>query len=86
MPELHDIVIIHDQTHAEWRACHATIRAGRIVVAAGTPADTPPDDLLGLRGATFTIVARDSSERTRRYAQVTVDRERSTLPIQIVFA
>lgn len=85
MSDLHDVVIIHDQTHAEWRVCHATIRAGRIVVAAGTPSDAPPDDLLGRRGATFTIVARDSSDRTRRYAQVTFDRDLSTLPIQIVF-
>jgi hypothetical protein len=85
MSDLHDVVIIHDQSRAEWQARRATIRDGRIVVAPRSTHDAPPADLLEERTATFTIIGRDSGERTRRYSQVKFDREGSTLPMQIVF-
>lgn len=80
MSDLHDVLIIHDQSRTEWRARRATIREGQIVIAAGIEIDVLENPV-----ATFTIVARDTGGRTRRYDQVKFDSATSTPPAKIVF-
>jgi hypothetical protein len=78
---LHDLVVTNEQTRAQWRAGHASIEAGRIIVRCRT---APPEELLGTGSATFTIVATDGANRTRRFDSVVVDANASTTK-KIVF-
>ena len=62
---LHDVVIVHEQSGAQWRAGSATIRDGRIVIPAGKHA--PPTGFFDDLAATFRIHARDGADRVRRF-------------------
>lgn len=63
---LRDVVIVHDQSGARWRAGRAAIRHGRIVVQPKTP---PPPGFIVPAG-TYTIEAVDGGNRARRFAQL----------------
>jgi hypothetical protein len=81
---LHDVVITNEQTRAVWRAGRASIEHGLIVVPA-TPRHGPPAGMLDNTANTFTITANDGGDRGRRFANVTVDRNRSRPPKQWTF-
>jgi len=59
---LHDVVVVHEQSGAQWRAGLARIRDGRIVVAAKAP-----DAFFDSAAATFRIEALDGANRVRRF-------------------
>jgi hypothetical protein len=81
---LHDVVVVHDQSGTEWRVAKATIDGGRIVIRSA--ADRPPAGIFANPKSTYTIAALDGGDRTRRYANVTLD-QASTMPRrQYVFA
>ncbi len=67
---LQDLVVTNEQTRAQWRAGHASIEGGRIVVP--LKAELPPS-IVDRACSTFTIIARDGGGRTRRFADVKVD-------------
>jgi hypothetical protein len=67
---LQDLVVTNEQTRAQWRAGHASIEGGRIVVPIK---GGPPPSILDRAFSTFTIVARDGGGRTRTFADVKVD-------------
>jgi hypothetical protein len=64
-----DLVVTNEQTRAQWRAGHASIEAGRIVI----PTRNPPPSILDTATSTFTIIATDGGGRVRRFADVKVD-------------
>lgn len=74
--QLHDLVVVNEQSGVEWRVANATIDGGRIVILSAVE---PPRRLLSSTSATFTIRAVDGGERVRRFAGVTLDRA-ATLP------
>jgi hypothetical protein len=59
---LHDVVVVHEQSGAQWRAGLARIRDGRIVVAAKAP-----PGFFDSAAATFRIEALDGANRVRRF-------------------
>jgi hypothetical protein len=75
-----DLVVTNEQTRAEWRAGHASIEGGRIIVPVSGP---PPPVIVDTPTSTFTIVARDGGGRARRFPDVKVDEVSSK---QVVFA
>lgn len=82
---LHDVVVTNDQTRALWRAGRASIVQGRIVLRITTPRNAPPAGLLGGPTTTYTIVAADGGERTRKFQQVKLDRGASREGKKYVF-
>jgi hypothetical protein len=75
--QLHDVVITNEQTRAVWRAGHASIEHGRLVVpVAGRRG--PPAGMLDDHANTYTLAASDGGDRGRRFANLTIDREGST--------
>ena len=80
--QLHAVLVVHDQTRAEWRAGRATIRNGRIVVRAGR-AD-PPAGLFDRPGATYSIRAVDGADRARCFPHLVLARD-SRPPKEYVF-
>jgi len=75
--QLHDVVITNEQTRAVWRAGHASIEHGRIVVPLTGRRRVPPG-ILENPANTYTLVASDGGDRARKFANLTVDREAST--------
>ena len=60
---LHDVVVVQEQTHAEWRAGRGAIRNGRVIIL---PRGAPPDGFLAER-ATYCIKATDGGNRARLF-------------------
>ena len=67
---LHEVVVTNEQTRVQWRAGHASIDNGLIVVA---PRCSPPPGLLDRTASTYTITAVDGGGRTRCFQNVIVD-------------
>lgn len=80
----HDVIVINDQTHAEWHARRGRVYEGRIEVAGGD-GDEPPPDFFASRAHTFTVTAQDGGGRTRSFPHLTVDQARTFLPSIVVF-
>ncbi|HYK04246.1 MAG TPA: hypothetical protein VE974_21020 [Thermoanaerobaculia bacterium] len=78
--KLLDLVVTNEQTRAQWRAGHASIDDGRIVVPLTA---TPPPLIVDCPTSTFTIVARDGAGRARRFPDVQVA---EVSPKRVVFA
>jgi len=70
---LHDVVVVNDQSHAEWRVAKAAIDGGKIVIAAARP----PRDFFANPSSTYTIAALDGGGRARKFVSVTLDRAAS---------
>lgn len=80
---LRDVVVVHDQSGARWRAGRAMIRNGRIVVL---PSRTePPDAFFGEAASTYSIEAMDGGDRARRFAQLVLSHRDSDPPKEYVF-
>ncbi|HVE70119.1 MAG TPA: hypothetical protein VNI54_02025 [Thermoanaerobaculia bacterium] len=62
------MVVVHEQTHVEWRAGKGAIRDGRVIVIAGTP---PADGFFAPR-ATYSVHATDGGNRTRYFPNLTL--------------
>jgi len=58
---LREVVVVQDQTHAEWRAGQGAIRGGRVIVL---PKKAPPDGFFAAK-ATYSIRALDGGNRIR---------------------
>jgi hypothetical protein len=82
--QLHDLVVVNEQSGIEWRVASATIDGGRIVIRSAV--DTPPRKLFSSPSATFTICARDGGDRVRRFPNVTLDRAATVPRERYVFA
>ncbi|HEV7919559.1 MAG TPA: hypothetical protein VGR02_02090 [Thermoanaerobaculia bacterium] len=80
----HDVIVINDQTHAEWHARRGRVYEGRIEVA-GADGSEPPASFFDNRAHTFTVVAQDGGNRTRRFPSLSVDQGRTFLPTIVVF-
>jgi hypothetical protein len=78
---LHDVVVVQEQTHAEWRAGRGAIRNGRVVVL---PHAAPPDGFLTAR-ATYSIRATDGGNRARVFPSLSLSDEASRPPKEYVF-
>ena len=78
---LHDVVVVQEQTHAEWRAGRGAIRSGRVVIL---PNDAPPDGFFGPR-ATYSVRATDGANRTRVFPNLSLSEETSRPPKEYVF-
>jgi hypothetical protein len=78
---LHEVVVVHEQTHAEWSAGRGAIRNGRVVVTAKA---APPEGFFGAK-ATYTVRAVDGGNRIRRFPNLTLSAEDSTPPAEYVF-
>lgn len=79
---LHDVVVTHEQTRAQWRAGSASIVGGRIVVTART---APPAGMFDHPAGTYDIIASDGGDRLRHFPSVTFDRDASKPPKRFVF-
>lgn len=77
---LHDVVVVQEQTHAEWRAGRGAIRGGRVIIL---PSDAPPDSFLGAR-ATYSVRATDGANRARVFPNLSLS-EDSCPPEEYVF-
>jgi len=73
---LHDVVVVHDQSGAEWRAAKAAIERGSIVIGASVQ---PPPDFFANPSSTYTIAALDGGHRIRKFVSITLDRK-ATVP------
>ena len=62
---LHHVVVVHEQSGAAWRAEQASIRDGRIVIAA-----PPPEGFLEHAAATYRIDALDGGGRARLFTNL----------------
>lgn len=80
--QLHEVVVIHEQTREEWRAGRATIELGRIIVAGSR---LRPIAATESPAATFTITALDGGNRRRSFPNVKLDRDASRPPRRYVF-
>ncbi|HEY0157622.1 MAG TPA: hypothetical protein VGF28_10085 [Thermoanaerobaculia bacterium] len=80
---LHNVVVTNEQTRVRWRAGHASIDNGFIVVVAAD--DSPPPGLLDRTASTFTITAVDAGGRSRCFQNVTVDAGASAPPKKFAF-
>lgn len=78
---LHDVVVVQEQTHAEWRAGRGAIRSGRVVIL---PKAAPPDGFFADR-ATYTVRATDGGNRTRVFPSLSLSRQDSSPPKEYVF-
>jgi hypothetical protein len=65
---LHDVVVLHDQTGALWKASSGAIRAGRVVVF--TARSAPPEGFFTGVAATYTVRATDAANRSRSFPNV----------------
>jgi hypothetical protein len=81
----HDVIVINDQTRAEWRSKRGRVYEGRIEVA-GAEGGEPPSNFFDNRSHTYTVVAIDGGNRTRTFASLSLDRGRTFLPTVAVFA
>jgi hypothetical protein len=79
---LHGVVVTNEQTRAEWRAGHASIDRGRIVVLA----KHTPEQIFDRPASTYTILAVDGGDRVRRFPGVTLDQAASQPGKKYVFA
>jgi hypothetical protein len=80
--QLHEVVVIHEQTRETWSAGRATIEQGRIIVAGSR---LRPFRAWETPAATFTITALDGGNRRRSFPNVKLDREASRPPRRYVF-
>jgi hypothetical protein len=80
----HDLVVVNDQTHAEWHARRGRVYEGRIEVA-GADGSEPPAGFFASRAHTYTVVAKDGGNRTRTFPNLSVDQARTFLPSIAVF-
>ena len=80
---LHDVVVLHDQTHEQWRAAGGEIRNGRIVVAGGR--SRQPEGFFDIPAATYTIQATDGANRARRFPNLVLAHHHSRPPKEYVF-
>ncbi|MBV9493282.1 MAG: hypothetical protein JOZ54_03465 [Acidobacteria bacterium] len=80
----HDLVIINDQTRAEWHAPRGRVYEGRIEVA-GADGNEPPDGFFIAPTHTYTVVAIDGGDRLRSFPSLSLDRSRTVLPRLVVF-
>lgn len=80
--QLRAVLVVQDQTRAEWHAGKATIRNGRIIIVAGR-AD-PPAGLFSAAAATYSIQAVDGADRRRSFANLALSRD-SHPPQEYVF-
>ena len=65
---LHAVVVVHEQSHLEWRAGRGAIRAGRVVVIAKA---APPNDFFAAC-ATYSVRALDGGNRSRCFPNLTL--------------
>jgi hypothetical protein len=79
---LHEVVVTNEQTRVQWRAGHASIDHGLIVVA---PKSSPPAGLLDRLASTYTISAVDAAGRSRCFQNVTVDAGGTEAPKRFAF-
>jgi hypothetical protein len=79
---LHQVVVTNEQTRVRWRAGHASIDNGLIVVA---PNSSPPPGLMDRTASTFTITAVDGGGRSRCFQNVIVDAGASVPPKRFAF-
>jgi len=80
---LHDVVVLHDQSHQQWRAAGGEIRLGRIVIRAGR--SHPPEGFFGMAAATYSIQAIDGANRARRFPNLVLAHGDSRPPKEYVF-
>jgi hypothetical protein len=80
--QLHEVLVIHEQTRKEWSASRAAIEQGRIIVAGSPLHPFPPPPT---PAATFTILALDGGNRRRTFRSVKLDAEASRPPKRYVF-
>jgi hypothetical protein len=80
--QLHEVVVINEQTREEWSAGRAAIQNGRIVVAGSRIRSLAG---LELPAATFTIIAKDGGNRRRFFPNVKLVRDASRPPKRYVF-
>jgi hypothetical protein len=78
---LHDVVVVHEQTHVEWRASRGEIRRGRVIVV--SRAD-PPEGFFAAR-ATYCVRAIDGGDRARVFSNLALSLEDSRPPKEYVF-
>jgi hypothetical protein len=78
---LRDVVVVHDQSGARWRAGRAAICEGLVVVL---PQSAIPPGFLVATG-TYSIEAIDGGNRTRCFPQLAYSAERSAPPQEYVF-
>jgi hypothetical protein len=78
---LHDVVVVQEQTHVEWRASRGEIRHGRVIVVPGT---APPDGFFAEK-ATYCIRATDGGGRARVFPSLALSSEDSRPPTEYVF-
>ena len=80
---LHDVVVVHDQHHQQWRAAGGEIRRGRIVVLGGR--GRPPEGFFDVGAATYSIQAVDGANRARRFPNLVLALAESRPPKEYVF-
>lgn len=80
---LHDVVVVHDQNHQQWRAAGGEIRHGRIVVLCGRT--HPPEGFFDVAAATYSIQAVDGANRARRFPNLVLALGESRPPKEYVF-
>ena len=68
-----EVVVVQEQTHAEWRAGQGAIRGGRVVVL---PKKAPPAGFFAAR-ATYSIRAIDGGNRVRCFPNLTLAQKKS---------
>jgi hypothetical protein len=73
---LHDVVVTNEQTRVSWHAGRASIDHGLIVIKV-TKRTLPPEEMFVRDASTFTILAADGGDRTRRFEGVKFLREAS---------
>ena len=78
---LHDVVVVQEQSHAEWRADRGAIRKGLVVIL---PRDGPPAGFFCPR-ATYSVRATDGGNRTRVFPNLSLSQETSRPPKEYVF-
>ena len=78
---LHDVVVVQEQTRAEWRAGRGAIRNGRVVVLPGAAA---PDGFFGTK-STYRIRATDGGNRVRVFPNLSLSQQDSSPPKEYVF-
>jgi hypothetical protein len=78
---LHDVVVVHEQTHVEWRASSGEIRHGRVIVVSRT---APPDGFFAAK-ATYCVRATDGGDRVRVFPHLALSLADSRPPSEYVF-
>ncbi|HVG24686.1 MAG TPA: hypothetical protein VND45_11065 [Thermoanaerobaculia bacterium] len=80
---LHDVVVVQEQTRAEWRAGDGSIRDRHVVVRAGRM--PPPPSFFAVRAATYSVRATDGAGRSRHFPHLTLLADESRPPQEYVF-